>query len=380
MIPGITGTGPDRKLVGRASELADMAEALAAARTGCAWAVAIVGEPGIGKTCMLGELCEQAKSASFGVLAGRGSELESEVPFGLVIDALDEYFGSLEAEVVAGLGPELYVELAAVLPSLARRGDRHAGRSQVARFEFHRAVRTVFERVVRTRPLVLVLDDVHWADPASVELIGFLLRRPVAGVLLALSYRPRRASRLLLSAVEQARRDGVLRELALTPLTVGEAAELLGQQPNSAATRSLYAESGGNPFYLEQLARSSQGRTPPIPEVRLTGESRSDIPNAVRVALDEEVALLGSETQEVLRAAAVAGDPFDAELVAQISDAEETALLAHLDALAAAELVSTTGVAGRLRFRHPIVRRVVYDGASPGWLFGAHRRAADALE
>ncbi|MGI5219208.1 helix-turn-helix transcriptional regulator [Nocardia sp. CA-290969] len=381
MIPSVTGEGPAKKLVGRTSELADMADALACTRTGSALAVAIVGEPGIGKTCLLGALCRQAGSARFGVLAGRGSEFEAEVPFGLVIDALDEYFAGLEAEVVADLGPGLYAELAVVLPSLAGRGDRLAGRSEIARFEFYRAVRAVFERIARTRPLVLALDDVHWADPASVELIGYLLRRPVPGMLVALSYRPRRAPRLLLTAVEQGVRDGVLHELGPAPLTVAEAAELLGQRPNSATTRSLHAESGGNPFYLEQLARISHGRPPPpIPQERLTSEHRSDIPDAVRAALGEELAVLGSDTREVLQAAAVAGDPFNVELVAQISAADQTTVLEHIDALAAAELVCTTDVAGRLRFRHPIVRRVVYDGASPGWLFGAHRRAADALE
>lgn len=117
------------------------------------------------------------------------------------------------------------------------------------------AVRATLERLVSGRPLLLAFDDVHWADPASVELIGFLLRHSVPGMVLALAYRPRQAPRLLLGAVEQATREGLLRELDLAPLTIGEAADLLGQRPGSTLVRALHDESGGNPFYLEQLAR-----------------------------------------------------------------------------------------------------------------------------
>ena len=108
---------PDARLVGRASELLSMAEVLASARAGAAGAVTVLGEPGIGKTRMVGELCEQAAAAGFEVLAGRGSEFEREVPYGLVVDALDERFRVLEAEIVASLGQGRLAELAAVLPS-----------------------------------------------------------------------------------------------------------------------------------------------------------------------------------------------------------------------------------------------------------------------
>ncbi|WP_280295735.1 helix-turn-helix transcriptional regulator [Nocardia abscessus] len=374
-----TGAGSVGKLVGRAAELERMAEVLASVQAGAAGAVAVVGEPGIGKTRMLGQLCERATATGFELLSGCGSEFEREVPFGLVVDALDQRFRALDAEVVAKLGPDRYAELAVVLPSLAGRGTRLASRLEVERFEFHRAVRTVFEQLVSARPLLLTLDDVHWADPASVELIGFLLRRPVPGMLLALGYRPR-APRLLHSAVQQAARESLLRELTLSPLTIGEAAELLGQRSDSPLTRSLHAESGGNPFYLEQLARTAHDEpTAPIPRTRVGDEHQTGIPAAVRVALDQELAVLGSDALEVLRAAAVAGDPFDVELVAEIMADDKIPVLERLDALVAADLVRATDVAGWLRFRHPIVRRVVYDSALPGWLFSAHKRAAGAL-
>ncbi|MBF6229622.1 AAA family ATPase, partial [Nocardia abscessus] len=251
----VGGDGGGVALVGRAVELRCVDEFLAGAGSGAAGAVVLLGEPGIGKTRLLGELCVRAGAAGFDVLAGRGSELEREVPFGMVVEALDERFGGLDRRVVAALGADRMAELAAVLPSLSGVGRQPASRLEVERFEFYRAVRAAFDQLVLSRPVVLALDDVHWADPASAELIGHLLRRAVPGMVLALAYRPRQAPRLLLDAVAQASREGVLRELELAPLSLVEAAEALGERPDSPVVRVLHSESGGNPFYLEQLAR-----------------------------------------------------------------------------------------------------------------------------
>ncbi|WP_084497725.1 helix-turn-helix transcriptional regulator [Nocardia amamiensis] len=367
------------KLVGRTTELLSMQQVLSGALSGSADAVAVLGEPGIGKTCMLGELCERAGALGFDVLAGRGSEFEQDVPYGLVIDALDERFRTLEAEVIADLGPQNVAELGAILPSLAGRSGRLASQLQVERFEFHRAVGAAFERCVRDRPLVLAFDDVHWADPASVELIGFLLRRPVPGVVLALAYRPLQAPRRLLDAVAQAVRDDLLRELKLVPLTIGEASELLGHRPESAFVRSLHLESGGNPFYLEQLARMARNSSAPKAASQRDNEHETSIPAAVRATLAQELAVLSSSALEVLQAAAVVGDPFDVDLVTDTAATNHSTVLECLDALVTADLVRVCDVAGSFRFRHPIVRRVVYDSTMPGWRLGAHKRTAHAL-
>ncbi|MEU7632955.1 AAA family ATPase, partial [Nocardia sp. NPDC049220] len=215
--------------MGRAAELRCVEESLAGARSGSAGAVVLLGEPGIGKTRLLGELCARAGAAGFDVLAGRGSELEREVPFGMVVEALDERFAGLDHRVVTALGADRMAELAAVLPSLSGVDRQPASRLEVERFEFHRAVRAAFDQLALSKPLMLALDDAHWADPASAELIGHLLRRSVPGMVLALAYRPRQAPRLLRDAVAQAAREGVLCELRLAPLSLVEAAEALGE-------------------------------------------------------------------------------------------------------------------------------------------------------
>ena len=184
------------------------------------------------------------------------------------------------------------------------------------RYRTPRAVRELLERLTASKPLVLVLDDIHWADSASVELLAALPSRPPdAAVLIALAVRPRQMPERLSSALERAHRLGILDRLELGALTPVEAREFLGDAIEDAASIDLYEESGGNPFYLEQLARSLD-RVPEdsaTPEPSLAG---LDVPPAVASALAEELALLSDDARRVLEGAAVAGDPFEPELAA----------------------------------------------------------------
>lgn len=367
-------------LVGRAAELLTIDRVLAEARSGSARGVVVLGEPGIGKTRMLAELCSQAATAGFDVLMGRGSDLERDLPFGVFVDALDERFAALDDQDIASIGSDRVAELASVLPSLAGGGGQIVSRLEVERFEFHRAVRAALCRIAASRPLVLVLDDVHWADPASAELICHLLGRLVPGMVLALAYRPRQTSGLLLNATARAGRDGLLCEIELAPWTVAEAAKVLGEPPDSAIAKSLHSESGGNPFYLEQLARTVRvhERTPACLDP-VCVEQESGIPTALRTMITNDLTGLALGTRAVLQSAAVAGDPFDVDLVTSIAEVGEDEVLNCLDRLVAVDLLRTTDTPGQFRFRHPIVRRVVYDEAELVWRFNAHKRAAEAL-
>jgi DNA-binding CsgD family transcriptional regulator/tetratricopeptide (TPR) repeat protein len=140
----------------------------------------------------------------------------------------------------------------------------------------------------------------------------------------------------------------------------------------------LFEESGGNPFYLEQLSRSlkGDGASSGSPEVALTG---IDVPSAVAASLSEELALLSDGARRVLEGAAVAGDPFEPELAAAAADASEAEAIDALDELLQLDLVRNTDVPRRFRFRHPLVRRAVYEATPGGWRLGAHERCAQAL-
>ena len=369
------GTQTDN-LVGRAEELGSLARALAELDRGRSVAILLVGEPGIGKTRLLTEFGARADAEGHLVLSGSASELERDLPFSLFVDALDEYVRGLDPELVAHLEDDVRTELAHVLPSLTTLAGDHPAALQDERYRSHRAVRALLEELASTQPLVLVLDDLHWADPASIELLGALLRRPPsAPVLLALASRPLHVPERLSAALERARRADQITRIELGALSAEEARELLGDLGGRVDADLLYVESGGNPFYLEQLARAG-GATAVRDETSL---AEIGVPATVAAALAEERALLSDTHRLVLEGAAVAGDPFEPELAAAASALSEPAVMEALDELLKVDLLRTTDVPRRFRFRHPLVRRAVYEAAAPGWRLGAHERSAEAL-
>ena len=366
-------------LVGRAAELEALEEILDGLDGQLPAAIELVGEPGIGKTRLLSELGARAELRGYLVLSGSASELERELPFSVFVHALDEYVQTLDADRLSTLDDDVQAELAHVLPSLTKLARGRVVSPQQERYRSHRAVRALLERLARTRPLVLMLDDFHWADSASLELLGALLRRPPAApVLTAITLRPRQTPERLAAAVERARRASALVRIELGALTPVEAREFLGETVAAMEASVLYEESGGNPFYLDQLARALEraGAVTPTPEVSLSGIG---VPAAVAAALSEELALLSPETRLVFEGAAVAGDPFELELAAAAAAASEEAAMNAVDELLRLDLVYFTDVPRRFRFRHPLVRRAVYEAAPGGWRLGAHERCAEAL-
>jgi len=237
------------KLVGRKAELAVLAKAVDALTSGRPSWARVVGEPGIGKSRLLAAACEMAESRRALVLAGQGTELESDVPYGVVVDALDDYLGSLPGRELDDLCGARLGLLASVFPALAPWASEQAGGFQDERYRSHRAVRALLERLSATRPLVISPDDLHWADPASVELISHLLSHPPAGaVLLLLAWRARQAPRLTsLVASGPGGLPGV--ELTLGPLSE--------DRPTESAESALGAVAGfGRAGALGRQARA----------------------------------------------------------------------------------------------------------------------------
>src|SRR6266542_3288183 len=343
------------------------------------WSWTLEGEPGIGKTRLLRELAARAEARGHIVLSGSASELERDLPFSVFVDTLDEYVAGLEPRRLGVLDDQVQAELAHVFPSLwALAGGREVA-PQHERHRSHRAVRELIERLAAPTPLLLVLDDVHWADSASVELLGALLRRPPAtAVLIALAVRPRQTPERLSAALERAHREGVLTRIELGALSLPQARAFLGDAVDATETAALYEESGGNPFYLQQLARTLEltaGTASAAAELSLA----IGVPPAVGAALTEELALLSEPARLVLEGAAVAGDTFEPELAAAAAGMSEDVTMDSVDQLLQLDLIRQTDVPRRFCFRHPLVRRAVYENTRGGWRLGAHERCAEAL-
>jgi DNA-binding CsgD family transcriptional regulator len=363
-------------LLGRDAVLAALDAELAGLAAGRAAAVTVVGEAGIGKTRVLAELACRARKAGALVLSGRAGEFERDLQFAPWVDALDDYVFAVGAETIrSAVAGEIVEELGVVLPAVRRLADD--GRSQLGTDERHRthlAVRALLEWIAAERPMVLLLDDLHWADESSVDLVASLLRRPPrAPVLFALGLRPNQAPEWLRVALDRAEGEGKLRRHALAPLAEEESVRLLGDALPADVRRDLHRESGGNPLFLEHLARH--------PGAAALGEEAepAGVPPVVAATLADELRALDEDALALLQGAAVTGDDFDLELAGEAAGLSDEAALRALHILLEHELVRRTSVPRRFALRHPLARRAVYASTGPAWRLGAHARAAAAL-
>ena len=371
-----------RALVGRGRELARIEEEIRALQGGTSRVLHVVGEPGIGKSRLLAELGKAGLDRGHLLLNGRATEFERNYPFGLFIDALDDHLANLGPGWGQGLEETVARELGAIFPSLD--GFAKTGRAELVadRFRAFEAVRSMLERLAVSRPVILSLDDLHWADPASIELLSHLLRRAPRGpVLLVLAYRPRQACSALAQALDAARRndpdEGTWAVMNLESLPTDACGQLLGSGLDCATRELLIAESGGNPFYLQQLARTAG-----MVEIDRGDRPQGGcvpVPTAIISSITGELNLLSDEARTVVQAASVVGSVFEPATVAEVAELSEAQVLEALDELDDLALVHAGELSDEFVFRHPLVRRAVYEATKPGWRVGAHRRAARAL-
>ncbi|MCW2879205.1 MAG: transcriptional regulator, LuxR family [Sphaerisporangium sp.] len=360
-------------LVGRRDALHAFAETVDATLTGGFQFLAVVGEPGAGKTRLLAELAALATGRGLTTLWGRAAEFEQIMPFSALIDALDDHLEARRDDLAERLGTAQARQLAAVFPALAGKmpegshgaeAAEDADQSGMVRYRLYRALRQLIDELAAPAGLALILDDVHWADDSSAEFLDHLVRHPPRGkVLVTVAYRPAQVNPRLAAVVLSAGGHG--RQVTVGPLNQAEVEQFLGPRVSRTRGRALYEASGGNPFYLEALARMNQLQV-------------SELPATVRAALRVELGDLSPGSLLVAQAAAVTADEFEPAMAAVTGQVPEATALEALDELVARDIIRPAA-AGRFRFRHPLVRRAAYESSAAGWQLAAHARLAAHL-
>jgi DNA-binding SARP family transcriptional activator len=366
--------------VGREAEFAQLAAGLDDALAGRGRLFFLVGEPGIGKSRLADELTRRARQRGVQVLVGRCWEAGGAPAYWPWVQSLRSYVREAEPEALrselgAG-GPELaqiLPELRTILPELPEPGSIDA---ESARFRLFDATAEFFRNVSRTRPLLLILDDLHAADAPSLLLLQYLARElGSTRMLLVGAFRdvdPTPAHALASMLVEVAR-EPVTTRISLTGLSERDVAEYVQLAASELDTPELIAtlheQTEGNPLFVGETVRL------------LALEGRVAIPQSVRDVISRRLAHLGDECNRVLVLASVLGREFALDALARLSGVSENEVLETLDEAMSARVVSDVpGGVGRLRFAHVLIRDTMYESLTTARRVRLHRLAAEALE
>ncbi len=400
-MPGLEFLGCDFRMnhapspfLGRRQELDALRERLEDVRDGGGSLVVIAGESGIGKTRLTQEFSERAAASGALVVWGRCWELELGAPaFAPWLEALGAILEEAGGQIGHATLRELFSEFRSTGASEAD-DSVDDGQSDDLRFRvFGRIVDLIRAAGAATsegeagrdsaRPVVLVLDDLQWADSASLLLLRYVARVCSSlPLLLIAAYdgeAPSRSSQLgtALAAIE---REGNARRLDLGGLAEPEvqelAATLVGKRDPRVLTRmaaEVYRRTDGNPFFAQELLRALPADGPNLDDLRR-------VPSTVRDVVEGRLSHLPDRVQEILRIAAVVGPEFDVWVVERVAHLPAEEVDRALDEAEQANFIAPIGTGGRYRFTHRVTREAVYSGAPSRARMRTHRAVAEVLE
>src|SRR5262245_23246098 len=395
-LPGPLRLPPAYAFAGRARELAQLLALLPRTIGEGRRAALVAGEPGSGKSRLVRELAAELAEEGATVLYGDCDAVVGS-PYAPFATALTELVrgGGVTQSVVDALGPAT-VDLARLVPELGTRPARSQRRpssdADAERLRLHTAVTELLVGVSAESPVLLVLEDLHWADSSTLLLVRHLVRSGAAArMLIIATFRDTEAdvaAELSDALVDVYRTEGVVR-IRLGGLADGELAEFItlasGVEPTAELTETVRELTGGNAFLVTELWRElvdegavSVGMT----TVRLVRPaSELGTPATVREVANQRLQRLSPSTIELLELAAVAGADFELATIRHADAVEEAVLLDGMDeAVRAGLIVERPGPGLAYRFTHELVRRAVVGRLSASRTAELHLRVAHALE
>ena len=352
--------------------------------------VLLAGDAGIGKTTLSAELARRVHDAGAIVLAGR-SPRETVVPYQPFLEALRHWAMNAQLSDLRASTREYGSELARLIPELRRRAPDlpppPQDEPETERYRLFEAVVGLLTELSRSAPVLLVLDDLQWADRPTLLLLRHLARATNPARLLILgAYRAaERRGDTFTSALGELRRDRLASQLDIRGLSESETAELVrvraGQSPARAFARALYEETEGNPFFVEEMIRHLIEAGVQVGSASASELQRFGLPEGVKQVIALRLGRLDAPAAELLRVAAVIGRDVDAALLERVVVLGEDEFLAALDeALVGVLLVESDENPGSYLFSHALIRETLYESMSAPRRARIHKRVGEAIE
>ncbi len=393
-LPPELATRAHTPLVGRGREMSEL-EQLWLAATGQPAGdtpgriVLMVGDPGIGKTRLAAELARRVHAQGACVIAGRAPQ-ETLVAYQLFVEALRQYLLNVPMAELQATTRDYGSELARLIPELRRRAPDlplpSPAEPETDRYRLFEAVVGILSSISARAPVLLVLDDLQWADRPTLLLLRHLARASDPARLLILgAYRATEATAESFGdALAELKRERLISEIEVGGLSELDTAELVqvwtGEAPSHAFAHALHSETEGNPLFIEEIVRHLAEAGVRASEAGARELQRFGLPENVKQVIARRLGRLSAQATEWLRVAAVIGRDFDATLHERVVALGEDEYLNALDEALSSGLVVETGSDASYSFSHALIRETLYEGMSAARRARIHRRVGEALE
>ncbi|MDX6717911.1 MAG: hypothetical protein QOJ63_165 [Solirubrobacteraceae bacterium] len=388
-------SGDRGSFVGRAAAVQQLELSYEQAACGNRRIVLLCGEAGIGKTRLATEVALRAHAKGAVVLYGRCDE-ETLLPHQPFVEALRHYVGNCAPEVLASQLQLISGELRRVVPDLAERipglAEPLSGDPEGARYRLFEAVAGLLCEVAQSRPLVLLLDDLHWADKATLLLLKHLARYPrearlmVVGTCRETDVEPDHPLNDVLGDLAREQLFERLEPGCLDEDAVSELVEWhTGNRAPAELHRVVFEGTEGNAFFvvevLRHLAESGYDAALGDPAMAATASGRLPLPDGVKDLISRRLARLGAQTSRLLQTASVLGREFTFEMLERLGGLGPDELVDALERAVRAQFVEeSAGPVGHYAFSHALIRDVLYGTLTTTRRALLHRRVAAAIE
>lgn len=379
---------PIREIIGREEEIVRITSAINKKVDGGRGAVCISGEIGVGKTRLVHEIVNDFGNKKIPYLESNLSATTKSIPYYPFREIIRNVFRKKGSGCITGIPQAFQIELVKIVPELSDELVKTDDSAFILdKFRLFEGVRRFFERQASTAPLFVCLDNIHWADNGSLELFSYMVRSlKESPVFFFFIYRVEEArDDLFNNLLQSMERERLYDLIELEPLELADVARMISfmvdTSPSQELTAYIYRETGGNPFFIEELMRSLELNGALIwdnGEILLNEDVKVVIPHSVKGVVDRKVSMISHGACELLEYAAVIGREFDFVLLSEVTGINEENLFDLIDEIRDMRLLKEIGEE-RFCFSEDVIREVIYQQINTRKLTQYHQMVGDRL-